>query len=107
MRFTKDRFSIPGAVFQDDLSHSELLVLIYLFSASSVDGIASPGYDAIMQAIGMERRTVAKALRQLQRKGWFQFQQKGGPKKALYYLRIPPRLLGMDIKLMPGKIVRL
>jgi hypothetical protein len=40
--------------------------------------------------------TISSALKLLRKHGWFHFVKKGGGKKAVYWLRIPPRFTETD-----------
>ncbi len=105
MKLTKHRFSIPNCIFEDSLTDSEFRLLIFLFYVSSFDGRCDPGYEAMMHYTRSSRSTVYRTLKTLKKNGWIHAIKKGGPKKLSFFLRLPPKLLGMDIKLVPGKLI--
>lgn len=95
-RYRKSAFRIPRSIFEDELPSSAFVVLVFLFSESGEDGMASPGFDAIQRATRLSRPSVVAAMRILEKNDWFFFTKKGGNRRALYMLRVPPRLLGID-----------
>lgn len=112
MRLSKDRFSLPFCILDDDLPDKALRLLVFLFRSSDVAGCCSPGYEVIKTGAGLASdATVASSIRLLQKHGWFHFIKKGGGKKAVFWLRIPPRFTNTDrsihdhlkIKLLPRK----
>lgn len=92
MKLSGDRFSIPACALEDDLPDKAFRLLIFLFKCSDMAGCASPGYEAMKKGASItSRTTVSDALKLLKKHGWFHFAKKGGGKKGVFWLRVPPR----------------
>ena len=99
MKLSGDRFSVPSCILDDGLPDKAVLLLIFLFRQSDIAGCAAPSYDEIQRGAGItSRNTVANCLKTLRKHGWFHFVKKGGGKRAVYWLRIPPRFTETDAK---------
>lgn len=94
MKLSCPRFSIPACLLEEDLPDKAKLLLIFLFSQSSIEGRCSPGYQAIKDGVGItSRSTISSALKLLRSKGWFLYVKKGNGRNSVFQLQIPKRLL--------------
>lgn len=97
MRLSKDRFSVPFCILNDDLPPITVMVLLFLLKESDCPGCASVSYEDIKRGAGItSRSTVSRSLKLLNRHGWFHWVRKGGGKRAVYFLRLPPRFTETD-----------
>jgi hypothetical protein len=97
MKLSGDRFSIPNCILDDGLPDKAFRLLVFLFSVSDMAGCAAATYDEMKQGADItSRSTVSDSLKLLRKHGWFHFVKKGGGKKAVYWLRLPPRYTETD-----------
>ena len=59
----------------ENLPHRCKTVYIYLKDRSAVSGSCWPGVKTIASDLGLSRSTVKRALKELERTGWIQWQQ--------------------------------
>jgi hypothetical protein len=92
MKINGPRFSLPACIFSDNLPPRAFILLVYLFSESSVAGRVAPGYQAMKAATRTTTdATICSCLKLLRKHGWFDFVKKSNGRNAVYWLKIPDK----------------
>ena len=75
-----------------DLSRAEIALWLVLFRDTR-DGTARTSYDDLARRAGLNRRTVGRALRQLERRGLVKVVHRGGMRLGVSRYRVfgPPK----------------
>jgi DNA-binding transcriptional ArsR family regulator len=85
-----ERFKVLNA-FVDfplaDLTRAEIAVWLVLYRDTR-DGTARTSYDGLARRAGLNRRTVSRALRQLERRGLVKVVHRGGMRRGVSRYRV-------------------
>ena len=96
MKFKERRFSIPFAIFDEQMPSKAFKLLVYLFGEADFAGHCRPGYEAMRLAIRDESgengspATVRRYLHYLEKRAWIFHMKKTNGRMAIY-IQIPPR----------------